>query len=239
MVIKFHQSKVLNNWSKFNTNLTYSGLMRDHESMFTLWRTIECLKPKSILEIGFYKGQTLGLLFESAGNDVKIVSVEKNYQYLDNFMELFPNCNINFINSDSSKLKLDQKFDFILIDGDHTYDGIKKDIEKCLPLLHKKSILCVDDYKFFEDVFQAVQEELCGQNNFVPMLCTEQQMFFHHSSHSADNFLDNELIKNATDFCEFSNIDFFGFTVCKVSILNRAIATDPYIFQSILKFYNI
>jgi hypothetical protein len=235
--MKFYQSKILHHLAKFRTNATYNGLMRDHESMYLLWKTIEYYQPNNILEIGFYKGQSLGLMIEAAPK-ANVVSVDKKFQNIDTFQMLFPNNGVQFIQIDSKNLSLNQKFDFINIDGDHSYSGVINDLEKCLPLLHENSILSIDDYKFFEGVGQAVSEKLLGQYNFIPFMCSEQQIFFHHDTHVATEFLDEYIMAHA-EFIEFNNINFYGYTVLKGQIFNQAIANDAKIFQSILKFYDI
>ncbi len=236
--MKFHQSKILNNLSTFQTNVTHNNIMRDHESMYLLWKTIKYYQPKSILEIGFYKGQSLGLMIEAAPM-ANVVSVDINYQYIKDFQTMFPSNNVEFIHTDSKNLSLNQKFDFVSIDGDHSYSGIVNDIEKCLPLLHENSILIVDDYKFFNGVSQAVAEKLLGQNNFVPFMCSEQQMFFHHHTHSADNFLDQCITASGADFIEFQNINYYGYTVLQGQIFIEAIANNVEIFKSMIEYYDI
>lgn len=47
---------------------------------------------------------------------------------------------------------------FIFIDGDHTYEGVKKDIEAALPLLSKGCVLAGHDYGNAEGVNKAVHE---------------------------------------------------------------------------------
>ena len=239
MVKKLHQSQALKNFSIFETNLSSARLMRDHESMYLLWKIIEYFEPKNILEIGFGKGQTLGLVCEVANPNSKIVSVDISYQYLDEFTKLFPDKEVTFIEIDSKNLMLDQTFDFIIVDGDHSYSGVKKDLENCFSMLDQNGILVMDDWLHFDGVSQVVQENLLGQYDFVPFLCTNQQMFFTHVSQPKDYFLDEYLVKNAVDFIEFSNMEFHGFQVLKAQIYINAIFKDTNIFRSLLEFYNV
>ena len=46
----------------------------------------------------------------------------------------------------------DDYFDLIFIDGDHRYEGVKKDIELCLPKMKKGGILCGHDCENFDHV---------------------------------------------------------------------------------------
>jgi len=41
---------------------------------------------------------------------------------------------------------LTETFDYIYIDGDHSYEGVKLDLELCWPLLEKGGILVLHDY---------------------------------------------------------------------------------------------
>jgi hypothetical protein len=54
-----------------------------------------------------------------------------------------------------------QRFDLIYIDGDHTYEAVKKDAELAWPLLRRGGLLIFDDYNNDEfGVRQAVDEFL-------------------------------------------------------------------------------
>ena len=106
-------------------------------------------------------------------------------------------------------------------------------------MLDQNGILVMDDWLHFDGVSQVVQENLLGQYDFVPFLCTNQQMFFTHVSQPKDYFLDEYLVKNAVDFIEFSNMEFHGFQVLKAQIYINAIFKDTNIFRSLLEFYNV
>jgi predicted O-methyltransferase YrrM len=52
----------------------------------------------------------------------------------------------------------DDSLDFIFIDGDHTYEGVKKDIENSFRKVKKGGIIAGDDYELIPSVNQAVDE---------------------------------------------------------------------------------
>lgn len=45
----------------------------------------------------------------------------------------------------------DNYFDWVYIDGDHSYDAVKKDLEFYYPLMKKGGHLCIDDYGLWAD----------------------------------------------------------------------------------------
>jgi predicted O-methyltransferase YrrM len=53
----------------------------------------------------------------------------------------------------------DESIDAIYIDGDHTYNGCKKDIEQWLPKVKKGGLIAGDDFsRYFPGTVKAVQE---------------------------------------------------------------------------------
>ena len=68
---------------------------------------------------------------------------------------------------DSSTLmkKLNEKFDYIYIDGDHTYEGVKKDLEQAPRLLAEGGQIICDDYGNAESIRIAVSE-FCDEYGF-------------------------------------------------------------------------
>ncbi len=236
--MKLHQSTVLNNLDQFRCNPGHQhDLMRDHEGIFVTWKLIKYFQPRSILEIGFGCGQGLGLMVEASDECSRIVSVDKMYQGKENFIKLFPNHNIDFIEIDSKRLNLNEKFDFIMIDGDHSYEGASSDIETCLPLLHKDSILCVDDYNHFPEIDRAIKDHLLD-SDFVPFFKSEQQLYFHHKTHSSDDFLDRWLPENCMHFLDCFQEEYHNIPVLNVHMDNIMFIKDLEIFKLALKFFN-
>ena len=243
---KMFNSRTLKNLNKFpitETGLRLfpkgKGLIRNPGDMFLVWKTIEYFQPKSLLEIGFYGGQSMGLYLEAGSLYDKIVAVDITYRFRSLFDELFPDTNIDFIESDSREIELNDKFDFITIDGNHDYEFVNSDLKKCLPLLKHNSILYMDEYSICPGVEQAIAENLLGQHDWVPFLAGVQGMFFHHVSHSADEFLDEFIQNKADNFLMFkNNINWNGFTdlFCEAPL----IYTDSIQhFIDALKFYDL
>jgi predicted O-methyltransferase YrrM len=211
--------------------------MRYPNDMFLLWKTCEYFKPKSILEIGFFAGQSLGIIIEASGPDAHFTSVDTSYRLRDTFDHLFPSTNGKFMSIDSKDIELNEQFDFVHIDGDHSYEYVLNDVNKVLPLLHTNSIICMDDFKL-PDVAKVIKEQLLGQNNFVPFISGDQEMFFHHVGHIADEFLDTWIQDRATNFIYFHNWDYHGYTLLesKTPIL---FVENQSMFLQALEFYNL
>jgi predicted O-methyltransferase YrrM len=234
---KFYESLILNNLDYFQCNPGFKfDLMRDHDGMFLMWKIVEYFQPKSLLEIGFGCGQTLGILIESAGEECqRVVSVDIKFNRT-NFNKFFPGANVEFIETDSKNLLLNEKFDFICIDGDHSYDSVRSDISKCLPLLHKNTILCMDDYKM-PGVDKAIVDTLFG-TDFVPFLSSEQQIYFHHKEHSAEDFLDNWLPEVGLNFINIQPKKYHNVELTHSHLCNIMFIENREIFQLGLKFFN-
>lgn len=117
------------------------------------------LKPKSILEIGTYIGRSIIWLTLGSRQVENIVCID-NESYQENTQKIAKQSLVDFgytgdmkfikadsITSDIIK-KLNTKFDFIHIDGDHTYEGCLNDLEKTKELLNKDGVILIHDYDF-------------------------------------------------------------------------------------------
>ena len=129
-------------------------------------------------------------------------------------------------------------YDFILIDGDHSYKPALDDILKCLPRLTTKGILAIDDYKM-PGVASAIQDLYNLKTDWVPFLKSEQTEFWHHRSCDRGNFLDSLFTDPISKFIFVKNInDHQGTVICSAKTLG--IFTDQIeFFDLVLKHYNI
>lgn len=121
-------------------------------------------KPKTILEIGTARGGTLCLMCRFAAEDAVIVSVDLPYarngggyprwkeKYYRAFALAGQKLHLMRANSHASstidRVKAivgDAGFDFVLIDADHSYDGVRYDYTNYRPLLAEGGLLALHD----------------------------------------------------------------------------------------------
>jgi len=129
-----------------------------------LYERVLELSPKRLLEIGTNRGGTLYLWIQAAAEDAKIVSVDLpegqfGGGYIVNrvpFYESFarPNQELKLLRADSHLVEtrdivLDsfdqEQIDFLFIDGDHTYEGVKDDFSLYSPLVRPGGLVVFHD----------------------------------------------------------------------------------------------
>lgn len=131
--------------------------------------------PKSILEIGVRYGYSLAsMMFGGASSIKKVVGYDID-QYEENSLSIADSnikkhlssigveCRLELKNSQSIS-SLDEVYDIIHIDGDHSYHGKLHDLN--LALLHSKVII-VDDYNHLTEVKQAVNDWVAANKNHI------------------------------------------------------------------------
>jgi len=130
----------------------------------TLLHKVKELDVKNMLEIGSYTGGTLFMFTRMVNPKAKIISLdlpEKNLatQYVKIQRTLFANFarkeqtvyslkEDSHLRSSLRKVELilaGKQLDFIFIDGDHSYEGVKKDFELYSPLVRKGGIVAFHD----------------------------------------------------------------------------------------------
>lgn len=145
----------------------FKGLIRPFQfkyEIFELMKLLKNKKPEYIIEIGTANGGTLFLFSKMASKDATIISIDLPE---GKFGGGYPKWKIPLFNSFKShqqKLYLirsdshaqktlhqvknilkGNKADFIFIDGDHTYEGVKKDFEMYSNLINDDGIITFHD----------------------------------------------------------------------------------------------
>lgn len=201
--------------------------MRYPNDLFLIYQVCKFCDPKTVIEIGFFKGLSLGLMIDACSSSTRFTSVDINFDHDIEFRQVFSKDlnRITWINQDSKSIDLQDHFDLALIDGNHRYDSVTNDLQKILPCLDSDSILIIDDYNWSgqnendRGVKGMINDCLLGQHNWVPFLMGDQTMFFRHTSKHLDNFLDVDIQNPAANFMNFYNVDYHGYTVLKCNMI--------------------
>ncbi len=160
----------------------FHGLIRPLQSRSEIHRLLEILakmKPGCIVEIGTARGGTLFLFSRIAAEDATLVSIDYPGGW---FGGGYPVWKIPFFKSfaldkqkiypvladshqDATLEKVNSiinpgQIDFLFIDGDHSYEGVKKDFEMYSPLVRKNGIIA------FHDIALCSSKIVCEVNRY-------------------------------------------------------------------------
>lgn len=148
----------------------YSCLIRPmqiKEEFFELLKIFQKLNPKYILEIGTANGGSLFCFCRLANPSATIISIDLPEEPFSGGYQRWKipiyqaftkeNQKLYLLKEDSHKEETLQKvkeilngneLDFLYIDGDHSYEGVKKDFEMYGPLIRKGGIIAFHDISF-------------------------------------------------------------------------------------------
>lgn len=156
-------------WS-YSNNVYGSFSEAEAKKLFDL---LTSLKPGSIVvEVGSYCGRSASVIGQVAGRE------EHNLEFycIDNFVTGWEDKDVPAIFAQNMKgikhelIRLNSKrashlfdeneIDLLFIDGDHTYDGVLKDIEHYEPKVNRNGIVLFHDYNSsWDGVKRAVDEK--------------------------------------------------------------------------------
>ncbi|GBD34509.1 hypothetical protein HRbin35_00234 [bacterium HR35] len=176
----------------------YGGLIRPiqiKEEFVELLKIFQEQNPKYVMEIGTAGGDTLFCFCKLARNDATIISIDlpegpfgggyPEWKILIYQAFKKENQKLYLLREDSHKQETLEKvkqilgnnqLDFLFIDGDHSYEGVKKDFEMYSPLVKKRGIIA------FHDIAKHPIDSEC----FVDVFWKEIK----------NNFKNREIIKN-------------------------------------------
>lgn len=153
-------------WVDF-TMSTGKGFLRPMQNPKEIKRLIERvqeLKPRTVLEVGTARGGTLFLFCQSAAEDAELVSLDLPYgrngggypkwkeAVYRQFARRGQQLTLLRANShlEDSRIRVERaiggkKFDLIMIDADHSYEGVKRDFELYSPLVSERGLVVLHD----------------------------------------------------------------------------------------------
>jgi len=140
------------------------GQKQNMKELLGLVHLLEQRELRNVCEIGTFKGGTLFIWCQLATADARIVSIDMagspfGGDYREHTLPFFqsfrkPGQQLVCLRGDSHDPEMHQRFaeqlggerlDFLFIDGDHTYEGVKQDFEKYSPHVKEGGIIAFHD----------------------------------------------------------------------------------------------
>lgn len=153
-------------------------LAQIEEELTALCRRVTEHKPRIIAEIGTWNGGTFYVWTRINPQAKKIISIdlpsgqfgggydEKRIKFFKEFAHDREGCELYFIRGDSksketsdelSKILGKDKIDFLYIDGDHTYEGIKKDFNIYLDFMSDDGLIGFHDINTHKEGYGVIE----------------------------------------------------------------------------------
>jgi Methyltransferase domain len=202
-------------------------MARNWVDSYLLFEIVSLLQPRSVLEIGYDEGFSFSLMYDAVHGQGQFVSCDVDYSR-DELQKLTKLSNCEFINKPSKELTLNQKFDFLSIDGDHSYDPVMFELDMCARALEDTGLLMVDDYTNPE-VGRALDEFL-PNSGLLLVIQGHQQIFL--SKKPLANEFKNNLISGTKLFVSWTEKDPALIYQSKTVLLDRSF---PNIIQSVVQ----
>jgi len=179
---------------KNNTNIEKNNIVNNlegrlcHHKVRFLVLLINFMKNKikSYLEIGVHNGCSMAYILQSKYKIDKCYGIDlfKNTFYKDKLNKNYIYNNLQKINKNNNEIILfegnssnkdiikkfkNTKIDLLFIDGDHTYEGVKKDFYNYYPFLSNNGIIVFDDFNEApsnKGVFKFINELLKNEKKY-------------------------------------------------------------------------
>lgn len=151
------QNGTLQEWVHAILNSTAFRASQQPDEITRLLERVIALQPRHLCEIGCYRGGTLFLFCQAAAPEAHLISLDlahaperiRAYQHFRR-----PAQRLSFIsgNSHAPRTQAHLKrilggalLDFLFIDGDHSYAGVKADFEMYAPLVRRGGLIAFHD----------------------------------------------------------------------------------------------
>jgi cephalosporin hydroxylase len=131
------------------------SMQQSRDSMEGLASTVAKNSPSTVLEIGTAMGGSLFLWSQYLESATDLIAIDIDFSDREDFYRRFrPDLNMHFIEGDSHNERTitkvngvlnERKLDFLFIDGDHSYNGVKADFETYSRFLADGGIVGFDD----------------------------------------------------------------------------------------------
>ena len=131
---------------------------------------LETVNPQKFYLVDLFTGSMVS--GDKNGHNMKTISLDESYNYLTNHykqdsrVEIYKGKSEDFFNTISNNY-----LDFIYIDGDHSYEGAKIDLQNAFHKVKNGGLICGHDYTpRFQGVMDAVNEFVSHHNFELKLL---------------------------------------------------------------------
>jgi predicted O-methyltransferase YrrM len=133
------------------------GAVQKRGEIVALLSLLSETQPACLCEIGGQRGGTLALFSHVAARDARILSIDLNYGRIE--IAAYPHLarstqRLTCLGADSHSPQTvkavtdwlgDRQFDFLFIDGDHSFSGVKNDHEVYAPFVRRGGMIVLHD----------------------------------------------------------------------------------------------
>lgn len=145
----------------FSSNEYNRGIIRMNiAEAACLYKYCKLKSNSNLVEIGRKHGGSTVLMASTLSDNGRLYSIDikMSTNAIENTKSL--SHKIEMITQDSSKLEWSLPIGLILIDGDHSFEGVKKDIDKFLPFVEKGGYVAFHDAVGKKNILQPLFDEL-------------------------------------------------------------------------------
>lgn len=136
-----------------------AGAIQKVPELAGLARMVRSERPSTVLEIGSYTGGTLGLFCKLAEPDALLVSVDLPAEYggataakletlartNQRVVALRRDSHADETRAEVERLLAGRQVDVLMVDGDHSYHGVRRDFELYSPLVRDGGLIAFHD----------------------------------------------------------------------------------------------
>lgn len=131
-------------WLFFSNFLNRGIIKMDIDEAAYLFKIVRENKPSYLVEIGRDEGGSTMLLSTAKNKEAELVSLDLKDK-CNALVKKMIDKNTSLTIADSRSFTPKQKIDFLFIDGDHSFEGVKADFENFLPYLNPNADVLFHD----------------------------------------------------------------------------------------------
>lgn len=194
MMAAYRRCQSFEDYFGFARDWMHGGAMQEPEEIRSALDYIRAARPRCVCEIGTANGGTNLLLSQTLDSVETIIAVDlfiMNSAYLRRLLR--PSQRIDLVNGSSyaprtfervRALLGGKKIDLLFIDGDHRYEGVKRDFLIYSQLVHEGGLIAFHD--IVPDHRSRYGRPTARGSGGVPVLWNELKKKYHHREFVGD-----------------------------------------------------